>query len=245
MYRDKEPNRGISAALQARLDSSARDQHLVEMMALKKDNMNKFSVIKDILSICGPFFGEETKKQWMNDLIDKGNDILGDLYDIVKTDEKEEEIEPVSTISRTSSSKQSGENLNERRTPNIKATVAKEGKATSSNKSSSSTSASSSNVVSQSQSARVENPSGPSSKSYTTTDSYNNSDSYTTTDFTSAVKKNPSTIKAPPTIKPTTIKSNANLVVPGSTTTIRISNADLEIDEKVNAMERPVKKGKL
>ena len=189
MYRDKEPNRGISASLQARLDSSRRDQHLVETMALKKDNMSKFSVIKDILAICGPHFGEETRNQWMNDLIDKGNDILGDLYDIVKTAEKEEDIAPVSTISRTSSSKQSGVNLNERRTPIIKATVSKEGKATSSNKSSSSTSASSSNVVSQSQSTRDENPSGPSSESYTTTDSYTNSDSYATSGFTSTVKK--------------------------------------------------------
>ena len=218
--------------MQARLDSSARDQHIVEIMALKKNNMNKFCVIKDILAICGPYFSEETRNDWMNNLIDRGTDILDDLYSIQKAAATDEGNAPISTTSTTSSSIQTGVNLNQQRTPNFKSTYVPEGKAISSNKSSSSTSSSSSNVVSQSQSARIVIPSGPSSKSYNTSD------------LTSTVQKSQPSSKAPPSIKPTAVKSNSNSVVPGSNTTFCISNAELEIDEQLNPMDRPTKRGK-
>ena len=47
---------------------------------MKKDYMNKFLVIKDILAICGPYFSEETRNNWMNNLIDRSNDYLNDMY---------------------------------------------------------------------------------------------------------------------------------------------------------------------
>ena len=172
------------------------------------------------------------RNDWMNNLVDRGTDIVDDLYSIQKAAATDKVNAPISTTSTTSSSIQTGVNLNQQRTPNFKSTYVPEGKATSSNKSSSSTSSSSSNVVSQSQSARIVIPSGPSSKSYSTSD------------LTSTVQKSQPSPKAPPSIKPTAVKSNSSSVVPGSNTTFCISNAELEIDEQVNPIDRPTKRGK-
>ena len=75
--------------------------------------MNKFCVIKDILAICGPYFSEETRNDWMNNLIDRGTDILDDLYSIQKAAATDEGNAPISTTSTTSSSIQTGVNLNQ------------------------------------------------------------------------------------------------------------------------------------
>ena len=188
---------------------------------MKKDSMNKFLVIKDILAICGPYFSEETRNNWMNDLLDRGNDYLNDMYPISKHGLENNAATQVFTTSTTSSTKEDESNSNERETPSIKPAVLKEANQVPSNKSSSSSSSSSSNVVSQShsQASREVNP------------RYGPSSSAQSTDFTSAIQTSQMTIKTATTVKNITDKPNHIPLIPGSAH--RIFNADLEIEEDI------------
>ena len=183
---------------------------------MKKDSMNKFLVIKDILAICGPYFSEETRNNWMNDLIDRGNDYLNDMYPISKHGFDNDAATQFSTTSTTSSTKEGESNSNERETPSNKPVVRKEGNQNSSDNSSSSSSSSSSNVVSQSQSQasrEINSRHGPSSCAQFT-------------NITSQM-----TIKTATAVKSITDKPNPIPLAPGSAH--RISNADLEIEENI------------
>jgi hypothetical protein len=196
-------------------------------IAMKKDNMNKFSVVKDILAICGDSFSEETRQEWMGILIDRGNDILSDLYNVPGNGATTTATEEEKTPSIKSSWKQEPRNSNSNQTPSIKAAVVKDSSnksyssnsSNSSSSSSSSSSNSSSNLVSQTQSSKKEKP--------------------RTSNNTSAIKL-PETSIIPTTI--TKMKSVATQEVPGSIETNRITNADLEFEEKAKK-ERPTKKG--
>lgn len=188
---------------------------------MKKDSMNKFLVIKDILAICGPYFSEETRNNWMNDLTDRGNDYLNDMYLISKHDFDTDAATQFSTTSTTSSTKVDESNSNERETPSNKLVVLKEGNQISSNNSSSSSSSSSSNVVSQSQSQasrEMNSRHGPSSCAQFTS-------------ITSAIKTSQMTIKTATAVKSITDEPNPIPLAPGSAH--RISNADLEIEENI------------
>ena len=183
---------------------------------MKKDSMNKFLVIKDILAICGPYFSEETRNNWMNDLIDRGNDYLNDMYPISKHGLDNDAATKFSTTSTTSSTKEDESNSNERETPRNKPVVLKEGNQISSNNSSSSSSSSSSNVVSQSQSQASREINSRHGLSSCAQFTY----------ITSAIKTSQMTIK-------TTTDDKPNPIPLGPGSAHRLSIADLEIDENI------------